>query len=276
LVQGCVHLGATDDGTSVSQNMGRVGRVINPAELPERGDGYLTPPEWQNRGLRFGTDELVSTIVYAGRDLERFHPGTRLSVADLSPERGGASRWHRSHQVGRDVDLIFVARSQDGLPVLAERMWRYGEDGQALAPAGGATIPEGDPVPDVFFDEAANWVVVRALIENPIAEVQYIFIADWLKQRLLDHALEKQEPEELVAQASYLLQQPADSLPHDDHMHVRVLCAPSDLAYGCNDAGTLRWVKKEYKYGRRALDSKVSLTLEQELLKTELPPVISL
>ncbi len=263
-----------DDGSSVSVGAGRTGRIGNAVRLPDRGDGYFVPPEWARRGLRYGTDELVSAIVYTGRDLQAKLPGAKLSVADLSLPSGGASRWHRSHQTGRDVDLIFVARSGTGAPVLAERMWRYDEDGQALPPAGGPVISEGDSTPDVFFDDAANWVVVRALIENPSAEVQYIFIADWLRQRILDHAEQNGEPEALVRAASSLLHQPNDSLAHDDHMHVRVLCAANDIGYGCRDQGPLRWAKKDYKYERRALNSPAAAALERELANQPLPLVL--
>jgi hypothetical protein len=30
-----------------------------------------------------------------------------------------------------------------------------------------------------------------------------------------------------------------------------VFCPPSDLAFGCEDWGAIRWVKKTYKYERR-------------------------
>jgi penicillin-insensitive murein endopeptidase len=247
----CSQLGALSDGTSLSYGPPRIGALRDPSRLPDRGAGYWTPPRWRARGLRYGTEEMISAVVYAGRELDRNAPGLKMSIADLSTARGGSSAWHRSHQTGRDVDILFMARDDAGKSLEVERMWKYGQDGQARPPKDGAVIAEGKTLPKVFFDDSANWLVVRALLENPIADVQYIFIADWLKQRLLDHAQEAGEPEELVQRAGYLLHQPSDSLPHDDHMHVRIYCSRTDLNLGCDDFGQLRWIKKEYKYERR-------------------------
>ena len=232
-----------NDGTSVSYGPSRHGTILNPARLPARGDGYWIPPQWDRRGLAYGTDELVDSLVYLGRDVSRQLPGRVISVADLSLERGGRSRWHRSHQTGRDVDILFLVNDASGRPVAADTMRRYGADR--------AAVTAGEAPASRFFDDEANWVLVRSLMSNPIAEVQYIFVSDDLKQRLIDHATERGEPEGLIQQAGWLLHQPGDSLPHDDHFHVRIFCPRSDLGYGCRDFGNLRWHKKDHKYGGR-------------------------
>jgi len=234
----------------VSFGPSRQGRVEGAAKLPLEGKGFWTPSRWAQRGLRYGTDELVALVVYVGRDLARNAPGTKMSVADLSTKGGGRSRWHRSHQAGRDVDLLFVTKDEKGRPLLAERMLSFAEDGRARVTKGMAPVGE-DPRPSVYFDEQANWVVVKSLLTSPVAEVQYIFVADWLKQRLIDHAMSAGEPDELIQLAGHLLHQPSDSMAHDDHFHVRVFCSPHDLALGCRDRGRLRWLKKDYKYRRK-------------------------
>lgn len=263
---GCSHKGYGTDGSSVSFGPSRQGRVENPSDLPREGDGFWTPDRWKQRGLRYGTEELVSLVVYAGREVVRHAPGTKLSVADLSTRAGGRSRWHRSHQTGRDVDLLFVTKDEMGRPLLAETMRSFGEDGRATAGRAATRAPsEEDPRPHIYFDAQANWVVVRGLLDNPIAEVQYIFVADWLKQLLIDHAIEAGESEALIVRAGHILHQPGDSLPHDDHFHVRIYCSPRDLRMGCRDQGRLRWMKKGYKYRRKGLNSSTSRGLLQEL-----------
>jgi penicillin-insensitive murein endopeptidase len=240
-ITGCASAGMIDDGTSVSFGPPGRGSLIAAVPLPSAGEGFWMPPTWRDRGLRYGTEELISFLVHLGRALTPHRLGRPVAIADLSPERGGPSAWHRSHQTGRDVDIVFFARDARGRPVAADRMRRYDADGLSA---------DG-----VRFDDRANWALVRALIENPVAEVQYIFVSDDLKQRLIDTAVAEQAPPELVAAAAYLLQQPTTALPHDDHMHIRIYCAPSDLPLGCRDVGTLRWYKKDYKYGaRRAAD----------------------
>src|SRR5262245_58102888 len=81
---GCAGLGMVDDGTSLSWGGTSGGRLVNPAELPEHGDGYQVPPTWASRGLSYGTDELVGLIVRAARRVQRDAPGSTLFVGDLS------------------------------------------------------------------------------------------------------------------------------------------------------------------------------------------------
>jgi len=245
LAAGCAGTGLIDDGTSLSFGPPNDGALIEPETLPPAGEGYLIPPTWQRRGLRYGTHELVGLVVHMGRRMQAYQLGRSLAVADLSRESGGPSAWHRSHQTGRDVDFIFYARDAAGKPVApasVAEMRRFGADGASIAKA-------GEPV--VTFDDAANWLLVRELIQNPIADVQWIFISDDLKQRLIDHAVAAGEPPAVIAAAAVLLHQPIGALPHDDHMHIRVYCSPDDVALGCEEVGPYRWFKKGYKYRDR-------------------------
>jgi penicillin-insensitive murein endopeptidase len=249
LAAGCAGTGLIDDGTSLSFGPPNDGALIAPETLPPSGDGYLIPPTWQRRGLRYGTHELVGMVVHIGRRMKAYALGRPLAVADLSRESGGPSAWHRSHQTGRDVDFIFYARDAAGRPVAPasiDAMRRFGADG--------ASIPDkaGDPV--VYFDEEANWLVVRELVQNPIADVQWIFISEDLKQRLIDHAVATGESPAVIAAAAVLLHQPGGALPHDDHMHIRVYCSPDDVGLGCEEVGPYRWFKKGYKYRDREVE----------------------
>jgi penicillin-insensitive murein endopeptidase len=247
----CPRHGVIDDGTSISYGPSNRGKLMRPARLPTRGDGYWIPPRWAQRGLRYGTDEMISLLVHVGRRIDRDRPGTRMGVADLSPLRGGPSAWHHSHQTGRDVDLLFFATDAGGKPVELTSMPVFDGGGMATLPSGVADdprTPQDESVETLRFDAARTWLLVRALIENQVVPVQYVFIADPLKQILLDHAREAGEPEALIQEAGFLLQQPGDALPHDDHMHVRILCSASDRVHGCTDRGALHWAKKGYKY----------------------------
>ena len=58
-------------------------------------------------------------------------------------------------------------------------------------------------------------------------------------QLLIDHAKQAGEPEWIIAKVRRALRQPGDSARHDDHLHVRVYCAPTDRQYGCEDIGPL-------------------------------------
>ncbi len=242
----CSHHAVVDDGSSLSFGHARRGVLINPARLPAKGVGFYAPERWETRGLRYGTEELIEAVVWIGRELDRLHPGTAFAVADLSLPWGGPSAWHRSHQHGRDIDIPFLIRDGSGNHVATTAMHRFGGGGVAV----GRDRKPITPSPGFTFDAERNWNVIKLLLNNPIAQVQYIFVSDDLKQLLIEHAVAKGESAEVVAAASYLLHQPSDSAPHSDHFHVRVYCPTNDLGYGCRDTGTLRWLKKSYKYKR--------------------------
>lgn len=227
---GCAALGVIDDGTSVSWGRADHGAVTNPARLPDHGDGYRVPPQWRDRGLRYGTDELVDLIISVSRHFAMDWPGSRVTVADMSPAAGGQTQWHRSHQSGRDVDLVFFVTDVAGRPVDPDTMRHFGADGFTTDDA---------TAPRLVFDVERNWTLVRDLIESQGAQVQRIFIFEPLRQMLLDHARDIGESEWLIQTASELLHQPSDSAPHDDHMHVRIFCSSNDAPYGCEDYGNV-------------------------------------
>jgi penicillin-insensitive murein endopeptidase len=258
---GCARFGAIDDGSSVSWGLSSRGALRNPTRLPDQGEGYWTPPTWAQRGLRYGTDELVSALVHAARQVSQQKPGSVLSVADLSRPTGGSSAWHRSHQTGRDVDLLFYLRS-DGGPVTVDEM-------RPLVVQGGRAVPRSS-APGQYLDVERTWLLIKALIDNPYAELQYVFVHRDIEQLLLAHASMAGEPAWRIAEAEALMHQPGDSLPHDDHMHVRFFCSRSDRGQGCVDRGALRWRKKGYKYDaqsrRQRLPAEMSGDLHVALL----------
>jgi penicillin-insensitive murein endopeptidase len=226
------------------------GTVRAPVELPFEGDGYTVPARWRTRHSNWGTDELVGVVVRAARAVDRALPGGTAAIGDLSRRAGGASVEHRSHQSGRDVDVFYYALDAGGRPLApGEAMIRYGTSGQALrwSPAHGFAAPAA-PVPDVHFDAARNWAFVRALLMDEDAEVQWIFIQHDLAALLLRAATDAGEDPALVARAAFILHEPTDSEPHDDHMHVRLYCDPGDRRLGCADRGPVRWLKKGWKY----------------------------
>src|SRR5262249_58617193 len=67
-----------------------------------------------------------------------------------------------------------------------------------------------------------NGLLVRGLLEHRAATVERLCTAEPLKSLLVDWARARGEPAWLIEKAEFVLGQPSDSTPHDDHMHVRV------------------------------------------------------
>jgi penicillin-insensitive murein DD-endopeptidase len=250
---GCAGPGLLTDGTSVSVGSHARGLLRRGRRLPPEGEGYRIPGAWKVRQSNYGTDELVGAVVHAARRVARERPGGMLGVADLSLKGGAESSKHRSHLSGRDVDLHFYSTDAKGMPLPPPELYleRYGAGGVGLGASDAPPPGEGAIAgPPRRFDAARNWLLVRALLEDATAEVQWIFVATPLEERLLAYAQAAGEPPALIEQASLVLHQPLDSSGHNDHFHVRLYCAPGDRALGCQDRGPARWRKKLLKYDR--------------------------
>lgn len=185
----------------------------------------MTRDQWRLRGNRYGTDELLDLITGVGRRLSATK-GPRLVVADLSGPNGGESRkWHKSHQNGRDVDLVYFMRDAKGVPMEADAM-------RVFDPRG--TARDGS---EITVDIGRTWLLVKELVTAHEATVQWVFMYEPIAVKVIEHAVMTNEPEELVARVRLALKQPGDSAPHNDHMHVRVYCSDRDHSFGCVDIG---------------------------------------
>lgn len=246
---GCLGVFADPSG-SASLGSNARGALFRGVEVPAEGPGYAVPETIRARHARWATAETAAWLSRSFAALAEVVPDALVPLGDVSRRRGGQAPGHRSHESGRDVDLFFLARHEDGTRFYPQQaMIRFGADGRARAwsPPMGVARPRL-PLPPVRFDAAGNWTLVRSLLNEPSAEVQFIFINRALAALLLDEARRQGEASGLVARAEALFHSPGNVDPHDDHMHVRVFCDPGDRPYGCVDHGTQRWWKKRWKY----------------------------
>lgn len=216
-----------DEATSVGSTS--EGYLVMGASLPDTGESF----ERGRRGeaTRFGVPRLVDALERAGSTVADAVPGSgRFRIGDIGSEHGGAHLRHRSHRAGRDVDVLFYLTDETGRPVSSR--------GFLAISRFGSTLDEEGTV--YFFDDERNWQLVRALLTDASIEVQWIFCSRGVKSRLLRWALTHETDADLVVEAAYVLQQPENALPHDDHFHVRVYCSADERASGCRDTGP-RW-----------------------------------
>lgn len=245
---GCVGVFAAD-GTSESGGWHANGYLRHPSALPHAGEGYVIPAPWKDRESNFATDELVGALVRATRVVSSTYPKTVATIGDLSRRSGGGSIEHRSHQSGRDVDVVFYGAGPTGRAEPPRGvMIHYDRGGKGVrwSPPQGAVAPAA-AVPNVHFDVRRNWLFVRTLLMDPGVEVQWIFTQRDLAAKLLQQGAAQAEDPALLARATQIIRQPSDSEAHDDHMHVRIYCDPGDRTAGCSDRGPDRWWKKRWK-----------------------------
>lgn len=169
----------------------------------------------------YGMPGLIDLTQRAARAVARRHPRSVLLVGDLSLEHGGPISGHHSHQNGRDIDVGFYTTDAGGKPTLTTAFLPFDAQGRSG--------------PGVRFDDARNWSFVRALLTDGRAEVRSLFVANWLRDRLLREAERSGAPKELIARAASVMMQPPDAEPHHDHFHVRIACVETQRAAFCRD-----------------------------------------
>jgi len=202
-------------------------------ELP-RGDGVV----WLRQDDRhFGVPRLVSLITRAAKQVRDARPSTSLVVGDLSRKTGGELSGHASHRVGRDVDLLLYLTTLDGVPVESRGFVSVGLDGLAWDKGRREFLR---------LDVERQWLLVKAIVEDPDANVQWIFVHQNIEALLLEWARAKNErPETLYRAMTMMLRPKPPADPHDDHLHVRVECLPEEVDHGCVPFGPAwPWLKK--------------------------------
>jgi len=231
LPRGSVSLGTTSDGS-----------VVHARALPPRGPGWVIIDQARGRHTNWGTDELVGLIQRVAKRVHRRHRGAIVGVANIGARRGGPIRWSVSHRAGRDVDLALFARDRRRRPVKPKRLLSFRRNGWTKDRR-------------YRFDVARNFTLVRALLEDPRGRVQWIFLADFLKRRLLRYGRRRHAPARLLRRMDAVVKQPSDSTSHADHLHVRVQCSIEDRLYGCLDVPPLRpWIDR----GDEAFERRVA------------------
>jgi penicillin-insensitive murein endopeptidase len=237
-----------DPKRSVSVGDTSFGYLVNARELVE-SERLAILPRQRARGLAWGSSELVDLLQEAAAALHAA-TGTKLWVGNVGRRGGGDIGWSVSHNSGRDADVAFSYRNKDG-PVDPPDLLRLDRNGLVWA----QHVPAELRSPEVLamrFDVARTWIVVRSMLQHPRVRVQFLFLSEALKQKLLLHARTQGEPAPLIVRAADALRQPGNAHPHDDHLHVRIYCSSADAVSGCVDTGLVQPWMEDHAAARAA------------------------
>ena len=174
-------------------------------------------------GAAFAMPGLVALLQHAAQRVAGQFPRSILTVGDMSARDGGPLTGHHSHQNGRDADVGFYVMNGRGKAIVPTRFLAFDESGKSAADK------------DAFFDDARNWALVEALLTDARAEVRTLFVASWLKARLLKEGARAKAPRAILERAAAIMMQPPNAEPHDDHFHVRIACVESQRGTVCHD-----------------------------------------
>lgn len=231
------------------------GVLTKASELPAEGDGYRM---LRSNDRHFGTPRFVAAIERAAAKVAHERPGTKLTIGDLSARHGGHISSHSSHRTGRDADLLLYMTTLEGAPVTTTSFVHVGTDGLAF-----------DEGADRFlrFDVEREWLLVKALVEDPEARVQWLFVSRPVKAMLVEWARARGESGETILRAMDAMQEPGPpAQSHDDHIHVRTACDAAEVASGCEPTGPVRpWIAMPAAEAATA-DGPTTLELVQSLI----------
>lgn len=209
-----------------SVGMPNSGVQTGAVELPLAGKGFERyRPQGKNH---WGRPRLVQAITRIAAEIDAELPGGTLVIGDLGAKTGGRIPGHASHRSGRDVDLLFYALTPAGAPLESPGFVKFEADGLAVVPDSGDYIR---------LDIAREWLLVKKLVNDPELGVQFLFISRPLEALVMDYARARGEPLELQYRVQTVMLQPGDSLPHDDHLHLRIACSPDEIQAGCSGGG---------------------------------------
>lgn len=208
------------------------GVLTDGSRLPAEGTGYRL---LRSNGRHFATPRFVAAIERAAARVDRERPGSTLTIGDLSAKHGGKISSHSSHRTGRDADLLFYMTTLEGAPVTVRSFLHVGPDGLAWDEGGNRFLR---------LDVERQWLLVKALVEDPDARVQWLFVSTPVEAMLLDWARARGESGDTTLRAMETLLQPGPpAQSHDDHVHVRTSCDPDELHAGCVPNGPIRpWI----------------------------------
>jgi penicillin-insensitive murein endopeptidase len=163
----------------------------------------------------WGLPQLVKLLQRSAGKVAKHHAKSVMLVGDLSQKGGGALTGHNSHQTGRDADVGFYIMNSKGQAAAMKHFVAFDGSGKS------------SQVSWAQFDDARNWTLIEALLNDKDTAVRYIFVSNPLRARLLAFAAKKKVAKDLYTKAETVLLSPHDADVHDDHFHVRIACPDS-------------------------------------------------
>ena len=162
-------------------------------------------------------------------DVDEGAPTSSSWSATLSAAAAAAATtFHRSHQSGRDVDLVYYMRDPDGKPFEPDAMHVFDEARQG----------EGRhrAVRSTSRDLAARQGARHRAARRPCSTSS---CTSRSRSCCSSTPTTSTSPRRSSLGCAETLRQPGDSARHDDHLHVRVYCSAADRRLGCVDMGPL-------------------------------------
>lgn len=217
------------EGAARSRSIGDVssGYLVNAHQMTFPHPRIAILQVQSERHLNFTSDEMATLIEAGAGHVQQFYPDAITYIGNLGNKGGGDIPYSVSHNSGRDADVAFFVTDVEGQPAQMPDLLPLDKEGKYEGEHG------------IFlFDVARNWKLIEGFVLHAgDGQLQYIFVADWLRDMMLEHARTSGADGKVIASAARLMMQPRATLAHNDHFHLRIYCSEVDVRSGCKDKG---------------------------------------
>jgi len=166
---------------------------------------------------------LLHAVEKAAQRTRAVFPGTTTVITALSHEKGGPIQGKRSHQTGRDADIVFFLVDAKGKPATAKQLVHIGGDGRGK-----------DDKAAFTFDDARNWALVEALATDSDKAVTHVFVDSKVRQKMLAYSQTAHVAADKRDAVLQILFAADGEEPLDAMFHLRVVCPEGQIAI-CTD-----------------------------------------
>jgi murein endopeptidase len=123
-------------------------------------------------GRCYAQTPMTEALSEAGKLLEKRCPGAGIGYLDASGRKGGKLLGHLSHKHGRDIDICFLGKDENGR-ISPSRP-------QILTVGYRLNYKKDRRCGNLKFDRSANLFLILALMEQTAAPVEKIFVEPYI------------------------------------------------------------------------------------------------
>ena len=199
----------------------RDGYMVNGQPLPVPSLLLRQLPVQYERGIAYGTPNLIKILVDTARTMQKKYPGTIMYMGNMGLREGGDIPYSVSHNSGRDADIAFYLKDADGKFARPQNMYKQSAHLTAHTPEG-----------LLVFDLEKNTTLIETLLSHPKINIQFIFLAKHLRSAIQRELVRRGASEEFLAKFEETVQVQS---AHHDHFHIRIYCSNEDICAGCID-----------------------------------------
>ena len=166
----------------------RDGYMINGQHLPVPSLLLRQLPIQYERGITYGTPNLIQILVDTARTMEKKYPNSIMYLGNMGLREGGDIPYSVSHNSGRDADIAFYLNDENGKQAHLKNMYKVSGHLVAYTPEGHMT-----------FDIDKNTTLIETLLTHPKINIQFIFAAKHIRSAVHKELIARGASEELLA-----------------------------------------------------------------------------